>query len=426
MIYALNILGPLSLFVSLMLLLKFYRNLFIEFSGYLLVLLGFAVFIFLDITKSLAIGYDARVLNDSTLIITALYSFLSFLFFLIGYHFIKPKIKLLDKQNKDISSFRINYKKLDLIITIIVLYAILYVYFLKDSTNNYIQALSSIQKAAIILTLFAYLKSKKHKYIYATIILTFLSFFESSRRIYITIFITALVVFLAYVSKQNIEFRKRTKILLSLSFIVFFVFLNYLRSEHDYGYGYIPGDKIANTINYITTLKSIDTFYNTGYTIETVPSRFKYIYGRSYVSLLFGFVPRAIWSEKPLSYSSDIAFRQRTNFPIESADDWLSVNQYSLSPGFIGEAYANFGILGVILLSYLFGVFTKYFDSKNYNNLIFTNPNNLPYLAFYPIFVLLLRGDFYSATIFSVQLFIFIKILLWLVTTKRKVIRNTI
>lgn len=426
MVNAFNIFGIISLFVSLILLIKFYRNLFVELNGYVLALLGFAVFIFLDITKSSAIGYDPRVLNESTLIITTLYSFLSFLFFLIGYHFIKPKGNSLGKLASNEYNLKLDYKRFDLLLLIVIFYAILYFYSLKDSTNNYIQALSSIQKAAIILTLFAYLKSSKLKYLFATIIITLFSFFESSRRIYITVFMTVVVVFIAYVSKQKLEFKKRAKILLSILFIVFFIFLNYLRSEHNYGYGYIPGDKIANTLNYITTLKSIDTFYNTGYTIETVPYHFNYIYGRSYVSLLFGFIPRAIWSKKPLSYSSDIAFRQRTNFPIESVEDWYSVSQYSLSPGFVGEAYANFGMLGVILLSYLFGVFTRYFDSKNYNNLIFTNPIFLPYLAFYPIFTLLLRGDFYAATIFSIQLFIFLKILLWLVTTKRKVIRKKI
>lgn len=422
----LNILSLIALSISVLLIAKFYKNLFLELNGYLLVLLGYSVFIFLDITKSLVIRYDPRVLKDTTLIITTLYSFLSFILFLIGYHFFNPKIKLRDKQNKDIVFFKINYKKLDFIIKIILFFAILYIFYLKSSTNNYILALSFIQKSAIILSFFAYLKSKKLKYLYATIILTFLSFSESSRRVYINVFIILLIVFLAYLKEQKIEIQKRTKIILSISFIVFFVFLNYLRSEHNFGIGYIPNDKIKNTINYITTLRSIDTFFNTGYTIETVPGNFDYLYGRSYLSLIFGFVPRAIWSEKPLSYSSDIAFRQRTNYPIESVDDWYSVNQYSLSPGFVGEAYANFGIVGVIIISYLFGVFTKYFDSLNYNKSIFANPSILPYLAFYPIFILLLRGDFYAATIFSIQLFIFLKFLLWLVSSKTKIIRKKI
>jgi oligosaccharide repeat unit polymerase len=414
-----NFIVIISLFIFLFISFYVYKNIFIQINGYLFVLLGFAVFVFLDIIKSSIIVFDDRMLEEPTEILTVVFFYLSFILFLIGYHSSKFQIlELNTEKSYDSNNFKICPIKLDILIILVILFSPFFIYFFSDSTNNYLLTLAIVPKALLIITLFTYLKYGKKKYLIATIILSLFSLFEVSRRIYVTVFIMALIMILNYVNKKSIEYKRKTKIILTICFVFFFIFLNYLRSEHDFGLGFSPDDKIANTINYIVTLKSIDIFYNTGYTLETVPENFGYLYGTSYLTVLLGFVPRAIWSDKPISYSADLAYRQRTNFIISSTDDWYSVNQYSLSTGFIGEAHANFGYLGIFIFSYLLGFFTKYIDSKNYNRLLFEDAKFLPYISIYPFLVLILRGDFYTASIFPIMLFIWLKILLWLVNLR--------
>ena len=129
-----------------------------------------------------------------------------------------------------------------------------------------------------------------------------------------------------------------------------------------------------NTLNY-------DAFSNISATIEYV-SKNGFAYGYQLLSGLLFFVPRAIWSSKPISTGELVG-----DFIIEQYD----FNFKNLSNPLVSEGYINFGIFGVILLSLILAFFMV-------RLLIWLNrPDQLKriiafYFAIHLLF--LLRGDF--------------------------------
>ncbi len=78
-----------------------------------------------------------------------------------------------------------------------------------------------------------------------------------------------------------------------------------------------------------------------------VPERVDYLYGYSYLAIPTTFIPRNIWPEKPRAIGG-IAGKEFFN------------SNAGNPPGDIGEAYWNFGILGVIFVFIMFGIFHKW------------------------------------------------------------------
>jgi oligosaccharide repeat unit polymerase len=271
--------------------------------------------------------------------------------------------------------------------------------------------ISFLPKAMIIVSLYIYIKSNNKYFLYLFLILIFLSFAESSRRIYITIFFILLPLIISYIYQRHGKISFIHKLNFSIVLIIFFIFLNFLRSSHDFGEGYEEDSEILNTINYIQNMRSIDTFYNTSFIIENFPNNYNYYYGETYFAALVMFIPRSIWNEKPVSFAAPLGVLQRLDTQDFTFEDWNSINQFSLSPGFIGEAWANFGILGVIILSALFGAFTRIIDNTVNIIDIVRNINLLPYLSYYGAAFILLRGDFFSAVYFTIFFYIYLKLL---------------
>lgn len=81
--------------------------------------------------------------------------------------------------------------------------------------------------------------------------------------------------------------------------------------------------------------------------LARVPRDVNYIYGSSYVALLTLPVPRKVWPEKPAQVGGRVG---RTFFNVIAG----------MPPGTIGEAYWNFGYLGIPLVFFFFGMFHRW------------------------------------------------------------------
>ncbi|WP_257022803.1 hypothetical protein [Winogradskyella forsetii] len=129
-----------------------------------------------------------------------------------------------------------------------------------------------------------------------------------------------------------------------------------------------------NTLNY-------DAFSNISATIEYV-SKNGFSFGYQLLSGLLFFVPRAIWTSKPISTGELVG---------DFIADRYNFNFTNLSNPLVSEGYINFGIFGVILLSFVLALVMVRF-------LIWLNrPDQLKkiiafYFAIHLLF--LLRGDF--------------------------------
>jgi Putative O-antigen polymerase len=85
--------------------------------------------------------------------------------------------------------------------------------------------------------------------------------------------------------------------------------------------------------------------------IEHVRQTGHYLMGSSLAEVLYWFVPRGIWPGKPytFSYSFGRLFASYTGW---GGDAFATTTVF-------GELYLNFGILGVVAGSFIFGVFAR-------------------------------------------------------------------
>ena len=231
---------------------------------------------------------------------------------------------------------------------------------------------------------------------------------DVSRRAYIALFLPILIalvtIYYDRARSRGASISKGIKWSVFGLLAVLFIFLNALRSDHDFGDGFNADDRIANTLTYILTLRSVDTFDNTRFILENTPDEWDYFWGETYAAVLVAPIPRAWWPEKPVSLASQLGMIRSTGITRFDGDAWRDVNRFSLSPGFSGEAFANFGFFGLILLPVAWAFIACRFDVRRICADV--NPQTIPFIFFITTFVLLSRGDFYVSI--NYQIFIFL------------------
>jgi hypothetical protein len=94
-----------------------------------------------------------------------------------------------------------------------------------------------------------------------------------------------------------------------------------------------------------------------------------YLFGKSYVGAILFFIPRAIWADKPHSVGHI------------AATEFFGVGG-GTPPGPVGEAYWNFGSLGVFIIFFIFGNIHKFAK-----DLFYVNNDHPLLLVLYILFV---------------------------------------
>jgi oligosaccharide repeat unit polymerase len=77
-----------------------------------------------------------------------------------------------------------------------------------------------------------------------------------------------------------------------------------------------------------------------------------YEWGRTFTELLYWWVPRALWPNKPFSWSYDFSFL------LANYNNPSDAGVFS-APTFFGELYLNFGLAGVVLGSVVLGIVSR-------------------------------------------------------------------
>jgi hypothetical protein len=84
--------------------------------------------------------------------------------------------------------------------------------------------------------------------------------------------------------------------------------------------------------------------------VESFPDTIAYQYGASLVPLVFGWVPRGLWPDKPYPFGLFMNYLGGEDLTNRSA---------SIAAGLAGEGYGNFGLLGVIMWAGLMGLLCR-------------------------------------------------------------------
>jgi len=240
-----------------------------------------------------------------------------------------------------------------------------------------------------------------------------LLFFEvSSRRFYISsffVYLFDLIVFFRQIGASKLKcqlnelgFRfsvpSRYRVIFSAALLGIFGYLVYRRAGRDFT------DDITFGLNFdtlVAAFSNIDTFWNTAFVFDGFPDRFSFFFGETYLALLVAYIPRTLWEEKPVSMSAQLGYFVRTGDPGFSLLGWHEVNQFSLSTGMIGEAFANFGWVGVFFMPLLFAIVAKWLAYKISFNQVSRYMYILPFLS---SGITAFRGDAYTSLHYSIVL----------------------
>jgi len=190
------------------------------------------------------------------------------------------------------------------------------------------------------------------------------------------LYLPVVMVYFPFLQKKN-----RLIILILFGLFIIFPLLNNFRR-------FSIGQEIDFFRNFDTMLLSgdYDAFQNLMYVIK-----YNIItYGEQLFGVLFFFIPRSIWTSKPIGSGFFIA-------------DKLSLNFNNISMPFFGEAFINFGFIGIILFALLLGYIVAKFDRYFWDNYKNDNFYNIYYYILIGLLFYTLRGDLINSFAYFVS-----------------------
>lgn len=119
--------------------------------------------------------------------------------------------------------------------------------------------------------------------------------------------------------------------------------VSYAEYSEEVGVGRSVG-RVAVTNNFLGIKK-------TSVLLDIVPSQVAHSYGSTYFLWLVAPIPRSIWPEKPIVRIGGVL----------GAKVYGTRDTNGIPPGFVGEAYYNFGWLGIPFVAFLFGAGIRWF-----------------------------------------------------------------
>lgn len=248
---------------------------------------------------------------------------------------------------------------------------------------------ATITFTEIVLIMTAIKKEfKVHKLLIISTIVMLLSCFPAavSRNEAAAIY---LGLFLVFFYRDLDKFRQKPWYLFAflLATLVFFPLLNVFRrtsfgDEKVFSMLYSMSQNLSD--EYLSG--NYDAFAMIGATVDYVKT-YDLTYGYQLFGALLFFVPRSIWVTKPIGSGAMIAKTEGEMFS-------------NISCPLVGEGYINFGILGVILFAFAFGVLCTVLDRKYWENA--PKDQNfsfikIAYPCLLPYYFFMLRGDLMSS-----------------------------
>ncbi|MBI5800783.1 MAG: hypothetical protein HZA92_08695 [Verrucomicrobia bacterium] len=111
----------------------------------------------------------------------------------------------------------------------------------------------------------------------------------------------------------------------------------------------------------VRTVHRFDMIHIFAHVLGLTPGELPFYEGASYSYLFYGWIPRAIWPDKPIAQEANVMFALDYGLLVDSQRDTTR-----MGIGFLTEAYANFGVWGVMgvmfLIGWLFGAIGMVFN----------------------------------------------------------------
>ena len=331
--------------------------------------------------------------NKDILIKPILLTLCSFIFFIIGY-LISFKTKF-----KSIKIQVWNLAKLNFLSFILLTISLLsFIYFIISSNFNFqlfaLETLSAyrgvsnnlseynasgilrvlIQLSLIVFYInYIYYISYKKKFFLNKLFISvsflisiFFFFFVQSRSGVIFIFINCFIISY-YITSNKLSFKKIS--LLFVLIICLFSFMTSIRAGSGFDLDNALKNSIFTLLDPLVANNGGIDMSKTAHIMNYVDKNNDFKYGSGYIWIFTSFIPRSIWSNKPVNIDTEVGSK------VYGA---LSFGTGAVPPGLIAESYWNLGYLGILFVPFLLGIFTRhihtyfrYIDSNNNNKVLF-------------------------------------------------------
>jgi oligosaccharide repeat unit polymerase len=146
--------------------------------------------------------------------------------------------------------------------------------------------------------------------------------------------------------------------------------------------------------------------------IDKVPQYYPHTYGSTYGLWLIAPIPRALWPEKPIVRIGGVL----------GAAIFGSDQRSGIPPGAVGEAFLNFGWIGIPFVLFFLGCILKIFYNT-FGRYAYTNVNYSIIYSSAVVFVAFsgISADFTALMSNGLQRIVPLLVILWLITRKARV-----
>lgn len=111
-------------------------------------------------------------------------------------------------------------------------------------------------------------------------------------------------------------------------------------------------------------------------------------YGRQFLGVIFFFVPRAFWPNKPVGSGHFIMTSMNSDFT-------------NVSMPYFGEGYINFGFVGIFIFAFFLSYIMAKLDASYWNRVTNIYIGQIKYFILLGLLVFILRGDLMSSFAFT-------------------------
>jgi len=266
-----------------------------------------------------------------------------------------------------------------------------------------------INASSFLAIYFLMKKQIKNRFLKLLNILIFLitlvlNFSTGTRMNIFTVLFAPLIIYLYGMNNIRSFFKVKRFIFISFMFIVSFFSIAVLSNMRYTG---LKSELNINFLNIVTY--GLNQIFDFNKAITMFPKERDFLYGSTYLAILVNPIPREFFPSKPVGIGAIIGDVD----PISRAGTSISIT-------FFGEAYANFGIIGVILVPFIGGVISKIifnYIRNNFNN----EAIKIMYLYILPFYTIEVRGGFLEITM---RLFIEFLVLFLIIKISFKIVRD--
>ena len=221
-------------------------------------------------------------------------------------------------------------------------------------TYSYLRVIISLSGLNFLI-LFAWLINYKKRRTIASILLLcsfcvyiFFNFYVSQRAAVFFIFINILAISYYF---NNLRLSKKKIIIAFIPALLFFQIMSTLRQDpSSFDYNNINFSILKSLEPAVLTTNMIDVS-KTAHIIKAIPKKIEYQYGYTLTTVLFAWIPRSLWKNKPV-----------TNIDNTIGMEVFGSRTYGsggVPPGIFAELYWNFWIPGVLIGCFLIGIILK-------------------------------------------------------------------